>query len=517
MAQNETYEWAHFMPHKNRNKQWFKVISAGVICLCMGNQIVGASPGGFYFLRPEMALSKKDQRPSPVKIHTVHRKTKIKQDILKGVDVKKKKTIVIYGGLGSLQERFLGPGFRELEGIFNVDFIIVDVKDPAADSGFIKERISKIREAGLPILNYFSIDEFRRMVKKDRTIMIDERPIVVDGVITAVPTKYHLGILNEWAPKGVPVWIEKPIALINEVEEVRQLAEKHVNNVFGVDFFIDGDTLMWALQNERIWEEIGELKLIEGRCVESWGLENEPRAYTWLMDPELSGGGLAIDTLVHPLAMAEAVLSKKGLSLKNAKVTKVILSRYANPRTGQPPPGNETCETYGWAESKIGDIDIRVDGGKGIDTIYYGITVTGKKGSVEIFVGTESYDPYVRITRNDGTSDLYVFPGGSLGYRRTFLDFLLLLHGSNKHDGVDLGTRLSASTNTVELVGKIYEYAEKNGVNKEPYDLGERPAVPINISGRVFNGMQKKGVGLFEMDEAAAQMKKSETTTDSCI
>ncbi len=504
------------MLYKNRDKQLFKVIFAGIICLCMDNQIVGASPDGFYSLRPKMIFSKMGQKLVPVTIHTVYRK-KIEQDIFKGVDVKKKKTIVIYGGLGSLQERFLGPGFKELEGIFNVDFIIVDVKDRVEDRGFIEERIRKIKEAGLPIAGYFSIDEFKHMIKGDRTITISGESIVVDGVITAVPTKYHLGILSEWASKGVPVWIEKPIALIDEVERVRELAGRYANNVFGVDFFMDGDTLMWALQNEHIWEEIGELQLIEGRCVESWGLENEPRAYTWLMNPELSGGGLAIDTLVHPLAMAEAVLSKKGLSLKNAKVTEVVLSRYVNPKTDQPPPGNETCETYAWAKGKIGDIDIRVDGGKGLDTVYYGITVTGKKGSVEIFVGTESYDPYIRVTRNDGTSDLYVFPGGSLGYRRTFLDFLLLLHGSDKHDGVDLETRLSASTNTVELVGKIYEHARKDRIDITQYNLGEAQHVPINVSGRVFNGMQRKGIGLFEtgdMQRTAEKLNRIVPPTD---
>lgn len=442
----------------------------------------------------------------------------IDPQLLEGI-VKAKKTIAIYGGLGSLGERFLQPGFSELEDVFDVEFIAVDqyprdsrefttrfpelAAELLADAAF-KTRHSELNEGnlaqlfiedrmravGLPYIAYFensdARQEFDRAVSGTGQVDIGGRSVRVDGVIAAVPTVHHLAVAEPWLRRGVPVWIEKPIAMIPEIDRLRQLADDHPGKVFGVDFFMDSDALNWLLRNPEILGRLGRIRQIDGRCCENWGLEKETRR--WLTVPEISGGGLGYDMILPPLAMMEMVLETMGLSLRDAHVTDAFLGRYVDPATGREAPGK--AETYLWLKAQAGDVELRVDSGKGIDTVYYGFTITGEKGKIEVMIGTEEYDPYIRVTLNDGTQELYTFKEGGLGYGRTFLNYLLLLHGSNHQSGADLKTRLTATTSSAELVGKAYRFAHEHGKEIAKHPLGIAPSVPEAVDGRIPASMR---------------------------
>ena len=442
--------------------------------------------------------------PQRIRRHVIKKKDGVDPEYLAGINAKEKKTIVIYGGLGSLGERFLGPGIRELNDTFNVDFIAVDTKDPSreADRRFIKKRKQVLKDAGLPVSAYFSIGNFGKALDKARgTIRIKGRDIKVDGVITAVPTKYHLKYAQTWVRRNIPVWMEKPITMVDEIPGLKRLNTQHPGKIFAVDFFMDSDALMSVLKDKDILGGIGKIKRIDGRCVETWGVEREPRK--WLLDPAISGGGLMIDTAVHPLAMIESVLTTKGMTLGQAEVEDCRLARYVNNPADKIVPSQ--TETYGWIKGRVGDIEFYVDSGKGVGRVYYGITITGDKGSVEVFVGTETLDPYIKVTHKDSSVDMYRFSKGSLGYKRTFLDFMLFLHGSKKHDGVGLDTRMSAAMHSLEVVGKAYKKSEGIGT----YLLGNDPTVPTEVQGMPFKGLRPKGKALWGNGEVLTKSKST--------
>ena len=440
------------------------------------------------------------------------------------------KTIVLYGGLGSLGERFLSAGLKELKTVapfLNVQIIAVDRWDPedpnlpqwlATEEGqaFVRARVEKtgtttyrtrppndsesafwvrdqIRQfieerkaaIGLPFLTYIPLNKFQALVGDDATVSIDGKPIHVDGVIPAVPTGYHWPLAKFWIEHNIPVWMDKPIAMIHEVPALRALAEPHPGTVMGVDFFMYSDALLWLLSEGRaqtLLREIGDIQRIDGRCVESWGLENENRP--WLLIKPVSGSdGLDIDTAVHPLAQMEPILRAMGLSLTQATVSNVFLGCYdPRPPAATAPAG---AHTYFWMQGQVGNIPLYVDGGKGIDTIYYGITVTGSRGTLEVFVGTGDHPPYVKVTHADGRAELHVFPGGSLGYKNVWLDFLLLLNRSQRAVGGDLGMRLDATTGAVRVIGRAQQWVTEHGVAVQGYPKGQAPTVATSVLGHV--------------------------------
>jgi len=438
------------------------------------------------------------------------------------------KTIVLYGGLGSLGERFLGTGLKELRAVapfLKVQIIAVDRWDPddsassewlASNEGraFVRARVEKtgtttyrtrppndpelalwvrdqIRQfieerqtaIGLTFLTYVPLKKFQALVGDDARVSINGESVRVDGVIPAVPTGDHLNLARFWIEHNVPVWMDKPITMIAQVDELRALAKAHPGTVMGVDFFMYSDALLWLLSEGRaqtLLREIGDIQRIDGRCVESWGLENENRP--WLLIRPVSGSdGLDIDTAVHPLAQMEPILRTLGLSLTQATVSNVFLGCY-DPRPATAPAG---AHTYFWMQGQVGNIPLYVDGGKGVDTIYYGITVTGSQGSVEVFVGTGDHPPYVKVSHADGRAELHAFPGGSLGYKNVWLDFLLLLNQSQRAVGGDLGMRLDATTGAVQAVGRAQQWVADHGVTVQDNPKGQAPAVATPVRGHV--------------------------------
>jgi predicted dehydrogenase len=366
-------------------------------------------------------------------IHEAHRK-----GFLRVLSTSRRITLVIYGGLGSLSERFLREDYAEIRKAFpNVEFVIVDRADPKARQGFIRKRRETI---GLPwrrgVPNYFTSKDFDRRINADGTLNVDEgnkgkRKIKIDGVIAAVPTRYHYRIAERWAKRNVPVWVDKPLTMIPQVSKMRALAKRYPGKIFGVDFFMDSDAMMWLMKRTKLLQKIGKIKAVDAREIESWSLESEYKTpfRRWLMNPKVSGGGLAIDTSVHALTLVARVFARQGLSLDDLKLDDVRLARYRFPPGHPEYPGKEALgkdETYIAMRGRAGKTRVRVDGGKGVDRIYYGVTLVGEKGELEVFVGSETHDPYVRITQN-GKTLLYRFPKSGVGYARTFLDFLLLI------------------------------------------------------------------------------------------
>jgi predicted dehydrogenase len=430
---------------------------------------------------------------------------------LDGINHFKPQTIILYG-LGSLPERFLAGGFLPLQSQFpNVRFIAVDAIDPGREyarrddptqkiqgEDLIKQRMTAI---GLPWregINYFTAGEgFDRLINDSfdsakGTLMIGGEAVPIGGVIAAVPTVSHFPIAELWASKGVPVWVEKPVVLPHQVDSILALDQAYPGKIFSVDFFQDSDSITGLLNDaERSkWiYQIGPIERVEGRLVESWPIEAGREA---LMNPLISGGGLGMDVVVHVLALIEMLLNENRASLADAHVVEAIKARYLDPK-GTPTPGAPTIETYLWMKLSVmlagREIEILADGGKGTDDHYYGVTITGKRGRIEIFTGTEKAEPYVKLTMFDelggrAQEHVHTFKGGGVGYKGIWHNFLLQVYGEKKTTGLSLAQRLRATTQSVRLIAEAYRLA---GDNITTHELGKTPVL-LSDEKRVLGG-----------------------------
>ncbi len=392
---------------------------------------------------------------------------------VRGLPLDQKRTIAIYGGLGALPERFLAAGFAEVQALFpNVRFVAVDKVNSNVEAERIASRMSKIQLPWREVFPYVAVDQLT--LTAGSSFLVDNNTIIVDGVITAVPTSVHLSITEQWASRGALVWVDKPITMIHEVRQIRSLSAKHPS-VFAVDFFLDSDAMAWFLMNSNeLLSRIGRVTALHGRLIESWPVEKELGQRVWLLTPELSGGGLGIDQAVHQLAMLSPIVDGLGLKLSDAEITQVVMG------------GNDplrTVETAFWCKGRIGDVELLCDCGKGVEDTYYGVTIVGQNGTIEICVGTEEVDPYVRVTEPKGTT-VYRFENGQIGYGRTWLDYLLLLYGGQPK-GLGLQQRLDACTGAVEVVGNAYALHTKCGSPLIHHEVGLPLPVPTKVLGRI--------------------------------
>jgi len=383
------------------------------------------------------------------------------------------KTVAIYGALGAVVQRLLTKGFVEARPLLpQVHFVAVDTLDPNTQWEEIAKRMAKLAFPWNPQLPYASVEQIT--LNADNSFFLGDKRVVVDGVVVATPTSTHLHIVEQWATRGALVWVDKPITLIPEAPHIRQLAAQHPN-IFAVDFFLDSDAMLWFLaQMRELLGRIGPPTALHGRLIESWPIEMELGQRWWLLMPEISGGGAGMDAGVHPLAMFSPILDVLALKLGDVEITDVVMG-------GTDP--SRTVETAFWCKGRVGGIELLVDCGKGLEDTCYGITVVGEKGSVEICVGTEEVDPYLRVVDSTGT-EVRRFENGQIGYGHTWLDYLTLLHGGQV-SSLSLQQRLDACVGSVEVVGKAYALHTSLGSQLVHHEVGQPLPVPQKVLGAI--------------------------------
>lgn len=370
----------------------------------------------------------------------------------KRVDTSQKKTIAVYGSGASVVSRFYDGAFNNIRDRFPaIEFIGVDISPRPTINGL-----------HLPWTDHFTAYLFNNAAQNTSgaTIKIGDREITVDGVIVAVPPKDHLGIAKLWVPR-VPTMVEKPIVMPGELDQVDQLTREHPDRLYAADCFMDSDAFQWVIKHkEEVFDKIGEVESISGRVVEPWPLEP---GREWLLNPAINGGGLGMDMLPHPLAITSHLL--KRLDIKYAMhVEQATLGNYG-------PILDHQAETYMCISGHAGNVSFSIDGGKGLDTLYSGITVKASKGSLDIMTGTEYYDPYVYLAPNEETSKLYIFLDGGKKYEGTLMDFMARVYGYNVDCGASVSDRLEASINGVRVVADAYRTAPET----ERYEEGGKP------------------------------------------
>lgn len=403
--------------------------------------------------------------------------------VIRGLPLNQIRRVAIFGGLGDLPRRFLADGYAEVSKYFPyVKCVAIDTAHPVTDAEMIAKRLGKTNLPWDPACPYVQVSSMS--INDDSSFTADGRTTVLNGNITAVPTVHHLNIAQVWAPKGIPVWADKPLVMIPETGKIRRLA-RETNKVFAVDFFMDSEAMHWFIAHMDILiKRIGKVKALHGKLTESWPLDSDTGQAdglrSWLLVPEISGGGLKIDQDIHFTSMWSPILTRLGYDMFDASITDTVM--------GIDGP-NRTVETASWSRGHIGDIKLLTLCGKGLDSTYYGITVVGEHGSVEVFVGTEEVDPYVKITIGDQV-EIYHFENGQIGYGRTWFDFLTLVYGGQPN-GYSLETRLEACAASIDLVGQAYKLHKAQGGALIPYTIGNSLLVPEPVLGTVATEIPK--------------------------
>ena len=305
----------------------------------------------------------------------------------------------------------------------------------------------------------------------------------IDGIITAVPTYLHYTLTERFSKQRKPIWLEKPICLPREINKMGNLLKMYPEYILCSDFFLDSYAFLWILQNlNYIKSIIGKIKEVNGRLVEPWGVSPERE---WLLNKSLSGGGIGYDALVHVVTLIHILLDRMGIKT-NIKIKNVELARYENHtfQNLKKKTDNE-CETYMYIEATCDDIDILIDGGKGVDTYYYGINIVGTEGSVEIFTGIDGVgkcNPYIKLETNKRKNKLLIFKGGSVGYKSFFLQFLSILSKQNSYSPYTREERAKSALFSVRFLSDSYKAHNKPLAS---YPRGTTPQFGKSVKGQL--------------------------------
>ena len=132
-------------------------------------------------------------------------------------------------------------------------------------------------------------------------LLKDDRIDVVD---ICIPTAYHAQVAIQAAEAGKHIFVEKPMArTVKECDEINAATKRA-----GVKLMVDHDLMFFPpfVQCKKLITEGGVGRLIRMRAAHMAG----HRYGGWRNDPNITGGGLLIEGLVHPLYLSRWFLGE---------------------------------------------------------------------------------------------------------------------------------------------------------------------------------------------------------------
>jgi predicted dehydrogenase len=337
-----------------------------------------------------------------------------------------RKKLVFYGGLGAVVPRFYMEYLKRLALEYDVVYEAVDLLS-------VEAARRKIEAMELPYEAYHHASSFK----------IDPKDPPAGIVILTRPDS-HFDI-TRWANEhGVPVFVEKPITLPGSVGAMRDHFGQHPDELFAIDFFFDNPSAREALKLIDAGK-IGRIQAIRGEMIEENPIE---KGREWLVIPEISGGGLGMDMLVHLTALAEMVLERWGKSLRHAELDprKIVLARYEGA-----PPGTESYARIEGTVEK--DVQIQFGAGKGLDRSAYYLVVEGELGEIEINLGTEHAKGFMEFRPKDGGGKVRIEnPSSDIGYDGTTRKMVHSLHVPGEVTRREREFRMEATSLSVWLM-----------------------------------------------------------------
>src|SRR3989338_8303990 len=112
-----------------------------------------------------------------------------------------------------------------------------------------------------------------------------------DGILIATPPNKHLKYIRWGVERGIPVFVEKPMVLQEEIPELVSLYETHPDLIFSIEHALERAAVLKALQYATP-EFLGQIEEVRGKLLEMQANQG------WVLDPAISGGGQAMDTMV---------------------------------------------------------------------------------------------------------------------------------------------------------------------------------------------------------------------------
>lgn len=356
--------------------------------------------------------------------------------------------LVFYGGLGAVVDRFYKEHLQRLKDRFPLRFVCVDL-------AAIDDARDKIARLALPYDDYVPAQDFR----------IDPKnPPVGIVVLTRPDTHFPLAELANG--RGVQSFIEKPVVLPGDLEKFLGLYQQRRAEVFPIDFFFDNPLVQQAITVIN-GGKLGNLTSLTGSMLEAVAVE---QGRDWLLDSSISGGGLGMDMMVHITALAEMVLERWGLTLKDAVIdpTSLVMARYEGAPKGS--------ETYARLRGLIpGGVSFVFDAGKGLHTSQYFLIIEGTNGTLEINLGTEDQPGFMQYTPKDATIPPIRFdnPSNDIGYKTTVAKTLASAIQPSSISPEERDFRVHATTLSVEI---LYTASYMFGDQYYSIQLGQDPA-----------------------------------------
>jgi predicted dehydrogenase len=141
----------------------------------------------------------------------------------------------------------------------------------------------------------------------------------VDAVVSAVPVRANLDVALITANAKKPLLLEKPIA--RTVHEAARIVEafRTAHRPLMVAQTLRFDPLVLRLK--------ARLEAIGGLCGFSFEQRIEPRGLAWEDDPEISGGGVLMQTAIHTLDALRFVTQSDRIRVVHALTTRMHYRR----------------------------------------------------------------------------------------------------------------------------------------------------------------------------------------------
>jgi predicted dehydrogenase len=399
-----------------------------------------------------------------VKVVNVH--LDVKNEVI--TNGHKDHVIALVGAGGAVACRFYQPAISAISEYFpKVRLLPVDINTNVSlpDLPWADRRVMHV--------NTFAENVYENGTK------VGEREI--KGAIIAVPPSKHNG-LADLLSAHIPVMLEKPMVMPPDVGRIAELDRNYPDRIFPADFILDSDAVKYLVENPDILNGLGEPLKIESTIKEPWPVE---KGREWLIDD-----GLGTDIIPHTHALAETVL--KILNIREEITLDDVRRNIYMDASGQVPMGKKMNfnETYMLIHGHAGKVQVSLEGGKGLDSAFYGARITFSEGVVELCIGTENIFPYilVRKIKDPDNPILYNFPkSGMVGYEGTIGDFLRHTYGCPTK-GPSRARRMEVALKGLRLLDEAYG----RNVPIEKHRLGTYPQGPNPIEISVSPHVQRR-------------------------
>lgn len=347
------------------------------------------------------------------------------------------------------------------------------IEEADADSEQSRERIAQASSCGVHFEAQFKPAQFQKLLKAGS---VSERLLAAD---IATPTSTHFRLLRDLLSfSSARVFVEKPIVLPTQIEDLDTHLARHRDRVFAADFVMGSPAMHYLIAEKGILESIGEVRGFFGQFVENTSVEfltNELRTLRPGYMNEQNGGAV-MDMGVHQFATVQACLRLSSVKLEDFVIEQLLLSNLLKGISDS--PLGEQVETLGWIDAEnscgvrfISEVGFRPD----VRDYVFAVLVQGSNGCVLVNTGTPAVDPFILSLPETGQPEYHHFSGfdkSKEGYDYLLSDFAHM--ASNAPDRMILNseTYSEAAVGAVKYAKKVYEHNQGRPLAGQIYREG---------------------------------------------